>query len=145
MAVTSWTWAIGITGIVLMVLLMILQGIALARPRAPWTIANVYGGSPERTDATAYFAFNQGFAWADVFFWGPFQLTGSAGMLMGYRWGFVLAVVGSVPFLYSAIPIFIWDRELGFRENTLRYWVLVWGIWPAFGIVEMTYCFRRLT
>jgi hypothetical protein len=65
-------------------------------------------------------------------------------MLLGARWGFLLALMGSVPFWYSAIWIYIWDREMGFRENTVRYWVFVFGIWPAFGVVEGIYCFVRL-
>ena len=65
-------------------------------------------------------------------------------MRLGERWGFLLAPIGSVPFRYSAIPLFTWGRDMGFRENTLNYWVIVWGIWPAFGWVEGTYCSARL-
>jgi hypothetical protein len=144
MIVTPLTWIVGVAGIVLMGLLMAVQLIAVVRPRAAWTVANVYGGSPDGTDPTAYFAFNQGFAWADAFFWGPIQIAGSLGMIMGHRWGFLLALVASVPFWYTAILIFIWDRDMGFRENTFFYWCIVWGIWPAFGVVEMVYCFIRL-
>lgn len=75
-----------------------LQLVAALRPRAAWTIQNVYGGSPEATDPKAYFAFNQGMAWADPFLWAPVQFAGSAGMLMGERWGFLLALMASVPF-----------------------------------------------
>ena len=50
----------------------------------------------------------------------------------------------AVPFWYSAILIFIWDRDMGFRQNTLGYWVVVWGMWPAFGVFEGVYCFVRL-
>jgi hypothetical protein len=144
MVVTTSTWIIGVAGIVLMGLLMIVQFIAVVRPRSQWTVTNVYGGSPDATDPKAYFAFNQGYAWADTFFWGPLQIAGSIGMLMGSRWGFLLAIVGSAPFWYSSIPIFIWDRDMGFRKNTFTYWAIVWGIWPAFGVVEMVYCFTRL-
>ncbi len=125
-------------------LLMSLQLIAVLKPHADWTIKNVYGGSPNKTDAKAYFAFNRGFAVADALFWGPLQIAGSIGMLMGERWGFLLALIGSVPFWYSAIPFFIWDRDLGFRQNTVTYWIFVWGMFPVFGIVEMVYCFVRL-
>ena len=104
----------------------------------------MYGGSPDDTDPTAYFAFNQGFAWADPFFWAPLQIVGSIGMLLGYEWGFLLALAASVPYVYTAITIFIWDRDLGFRENTFMYWVIVWGIWPAFGLVQGIYTFTRL-
>ena len=104
----------------------------------------MYGGSPETTDPTAYFAFNQGYAWADAIFWAPLQIAGSVGMILGYRWGFLLALVASVPFWYTAIPIFIWDRDLGYRRNTFTYWVIVWGMFPAFGIIEGVYCFVRL-
>lgn len=123
--------------------LMAAQLIAVIRPRSEWTVENIYGGDPGATDHKAYFAFNQGLAWADVFFWGPIQLTGSVGMLHGHRWGFLLALVGSVPFVYSAILIFIWDRDLGFRKNTFAYWV-VWGVFPAFGALELVYCLVRL-
>ncbi len=127
-----------------MTLLMTLQFIALLSPRGVWTIKNVYGGSPDSTDPRAYFAFNQGFALADTVFWGPLQITGSIGMLMGERWGFLLALVASVPFWYSAIVFFVWDRDMGFRRPTFSYWVFVWGMFPLFGIIEMVYCFLRL-
>lgn len=127
-----------------MALLAGVQLVAVLRPRERWTIENVYGGGPDDTDPKAYFAFNQGLAWADTMFWGPIQIAGNVGMILGQRWGFLLALVGSVPFLYSAILIFVWDRDMGFRRNTLTYWVFIWGMFPAFGVVEMTYCFVRL-
>jgi hypothetical protein len=142
--VTAATWLVAIAGLLLMLLLGGLQLVAVLRPRSAWTIENVYGGSPETTDPTAYFAFNQGYAWADAIFWAPLQITGSIGMILGYRWGFLLALVASVPFWYTAIPIFIWDRDLGYRRNTFTYWVIIWGMFPAFGIVEGIYCFVRL-
>ncbi len=138
------TWVVAILGILVMGLLGSLQLVAVLRPRAPWTVENVYGGSPDGTDPKAYFAFNQGYAWADAIFWAPLQLAGSVGMLLGERWGFLLALVGAVPFWYTAIPIFIWDREMGFRQNTFTYWVIVWGMFPAFGVLETGYCFMRL-
>lgn len=144
MDVTSATWVIAIGGLVLICLLSGLQLLAVVRPRADWTIANVYGGDPAATDPTAYFAFNQGFAWADPFFWAPLQIAGSIGMLLGYRWGFLLALAASVPFVYTAISIFVWDRDLGFRKSTFTYWVIVWAMWPAFGIIQGIYTFARL-
>lgn len=144
MEVTAATWIVAILGLAIMGLLGGLQLVAVLRPRSPWTIENVYGGSPETTDPTAYFAFNQGYAWADAIFWAPLQIAGSIGMILGYRWGFLLALVASVPFWYTAIPIFIWDRDLGYRKNTFTYWVFIWGMFPAFGILEGVYCFVRL-
>jgi hypothetical protein len=104
----------------------------------------VSGGDSSYTDPKAYFAFNQGHAWADSFLWAPFQIVGSIGLLMGTRWGFLLALVGSVPFWYSAVPLFIWDRDMGLRQNTLTYWVVTWGMSPACGAVETGYCLLRL-
>jgi len=118
--------------------------VAVINPRGEWTIKNVYAGDPNSTDPKAFFAFNQGYAWADTFFWGPIQIAGSIGMLAGQRWGFLLALIGAVPFWYTAIPVFIWDRDMGFRQNTFNYWVVVWGMWPAFGLLETVYCFVRL-
>ena len=144
MEVTLLTWIIGLLGLLLMGILAAIQLIAVIKPREDWTIRNIYGGDPSSTDPNAYFAFNQGFAWADVFFWGPIQIVGSIGMILGHRWGFLLALIGSVPFWYTAITIFIWDRDMKFRQNTFVYWVFVWGIWPMFGVMEMIYCFVRL-
>ena len=144
MDVTLLTWVVAVGGIALMALLGTLQAVAVARPRSEWTIDNVYGGRPEDTDPVAYFAFNQGVAWADTFLWAPVQIAGSVGMLMGERWGFLLALLASVPFVYTAVTFFIWDRDLSVREPTVYYWVVVWGMWPAFGIFEAVYCFWRL-
>ena len=71
-------------------------------------------------------------------------MVGSVGMILGHRWGFLVGLVAAVPAWYSAIPIFIWDRDMGFRKPTFTYWVFVWGMWPAYGILEMVYCIFRL-
>jgi hypothetical protein len=65
-------------------------------------------------------------------------------MLLGERWGFLLGLMASVPFWYTAVFFFIWDRDLGFRKNTVGYWVITWAMWPIYGIVEGIYCFVRL-
>lgn len=144
MEVTSFTWIVALVGLALMLLLGSYQLIAVLRPRADWTVANVYGGSPDDTDPTAYFAFNQGIALADVLLFVPLQIAGSIGMLLGERWGFLLALAASVPFVYTAVMFFIWDRDLGSRKNTFNYWVVIWGMWPVFGIVQGIYTFTRL-
>jgi hypothetical protein len=144
MEVTTATWVVAVAGLLLMILLGGLQLVAVLSPRSEWTIENVYGGSPAGTDPRAYLAFNQGYAWADAVFWAPLQIAGCIGMLLGQRWGFLLALMASVPFWYTAIPIFIWDRDMGFRRKTVYYWVVVWGMFPAYGIVAGVYCFVRL-
>lgn len=138
------TWVVAVVGLGLIAVIVGAQLVAVVRPRADWTIRNVYGGDPAATDPKAFFAFNQGSAWADPFFWAPLQVAGSVGMLVGERWGFLLALMASVPFWYTAIYFFIWDRDLGFRSPTIAYWVVTWGIWPVFGVVEGVYCFVRL-
>ena len=99
---------------------------------------------PDGTDPTAYFAFNQGLAWADVLLWVPLQVAGAVGMLLGQEWGFLLALAASVPYVYTAIPIFIWDRDLGFRGKGFTYWVVIWAMWPAFGALQGVYVLVRL-
>lgn len=108
MDTTLMTWLVAVAGLVLIGLLGSLQLVAVLRPQAQWTIDNVYGGTPEATAANAYFAFNQGYAWADLLLWAPLQILGSIGMLLGERWGFLLALVASVPYVYTAITIFVW-------------------------------------
>ena len=98
MEVTAWTWIVAIGGLGLIGLLGALQFVAALHPHSDWVVANVYGGTPEATDPKAYFAFNQGLARADPFFWAPLQIAGSIGMLLGERWGYLLALGASVPF-----------------------------------------------
>lgn len=143
MEVTPLTWVVAVGGLGITTLLNALQIVAVINPRTDWTIKNIYGGDPQATDPTAYFAYNQGYAWADSFFWAPLQIGGSIGMLLGQRWGFLLALAASVPYLYTAITIFIWDRDLGYRTNTLSYW-LIWAMFPVFGIVQGVYTYIRL-
>ena len=144
MEATTATWAIALIGLGLISLLTALQLVAVVRPRARWTIDNVYGGSPDDTDPHVYFAFNRASVWADPFLWAPLQIMGSIGMLLGERWGFLLALMASVPFWYTAVFFYFWDRDLGFRRNTAAYWIVTWGMWPVFGVVESVYCFVRL-
>jgi hypothetical protein len=141
MDVTLATWVVAVCGLVIIAILGGLQLVAVVKPRSAWTIENVYGGDPADTDPQAYFAFNQGYAWADALFWAPLQIAGSIGMLLGQRWGFLLALMASVPFWYSAIPLFIWDRDMGFRKD---YWFVTWSMFPAYGIIGGLYCLARL-
>jgi hypothetical protein len=62
----------------------------------------------------------------------------------GDRWEFLLALVASAPYWYSAVFFYIWDRNLGFRQRTAGYWIVTWGMWPAYGVSEGVYCFVRL-
>lgn len=145
MKVTLATKAVAITGLCLALLLSVVQLIAVFYPQDQWTIDNIYGGAPPEENPEAYFAFNQGYAYADAFFWCPLQIVGSIGMLAGgQKWGFLLALMGSMPFMYSGITIFVWDRDMGIRENTFLYWVIIWGMWPKFGVWEAIYLFIRL-
>ncbi len=141
MDVTWLTVLVAVAGLLLMALLGGLQLVAVVRPRADWTVENVYGGSPDATDPKAYFAFNRGWAWADAVFWAPVHMVGCVAMLFGQRWGFLLALVGSVPFWYSAVPLFVWDRDLGFRG---RHWFVTWSMFPLYGVIAGGYCFVRL-
>lgn len=58
MPVTISAWVIATAGLMLISVLVVLQLIAILKPYSIWTIKNVYGGDPGRTDAKAYFAFN---------------------------------------------------------------------------------------
>jgi hypothetical protein len=144
MEVTITTWIVALGGLALMALLMTLQAMAVVRPRAKWTVDNVYGGDPSTTDPKAYFAFNGGYAWADTFLWGPVQIIAVIGMLLGQEWGFLLGLVAAVPYVYTAVTIYIWDRDMGFRGSGWTYWVVIWGMWPAYGLILGVYCFYRL-
>jgi hypothetical protein len=83
MDVTPLTWVVAVAGLALIVLLSALQLVAVLRPKARWTVDNVYGGSPDDTDPTAYFAYNQGYAWADPFSGRPCKSPAAPGCSSG--------------------------------------------------------------
>ena len=143
METTIFAVIVGVAGLVLMGVLAAVQWIAVARPQTEWTIKNIYGGGPDITDPAAYFATNQGWAWADAALWAPIQLIGSVGILLGERWGYLLALAASIPYLYTAIQIYIWDRDLSFRKPGATYWI-IWAIFPLFGAIQGVYTFARL-
>jgi hypothetical protein len=87
--VTALTWIVAVAGFPITSVLLSGQLVAVFSPRGEWTIKNVYGGTPASTDPKAYFAFNQGYAWADSAFWLPLQVAGSVGVLLGERWRFL--------------------------------------------------------
>lgn len=105
---TTATWTVALIGLLLISLLSGLQSVDALRPRAPRTTENINGGSPDDTDPADCLAFNQATAWADPFRWAV---------------GFLLALVASVPFWYTAVYLCFWDRDLGFCGKTLGYWV----------------------
>ncbi|MDC1142132.1 hypothetical protein OAU50_03500 [Planctomycetota bacterium] len=143
MELTTNAMVLAIVGTALMTLLFALQLIAVVRPESPWTIKNVFKGDPDTTDRKAYFAFNKGLAWADVIFWGPLQFASCIGILACERWGYVFAMGSAVPFIYTGITLFVWDREMGIRESTTSYWAL-WAVFPVFGAIQFLYCSWRL-
>ena len=64
-------------------------------------------------------------------------------MLLGEQWGFLLALVASVPYVYTAVTIYIWDHDLGSRKNTIGGWV-IWGISPVSDSSRVSTAFSRL-
>ena len=137
MEVTAWTWLVAVTGAAIMTLLGTLQLSAMLRPRSDWVIANVYGGRPDATDPRAYFAFNQGFAWADPLLWAPLQIAGSIGMLLGERWGFLLALTTERLSMRPEMRLFLAVGFLGSYTTFSTYMVeslYLWrdgGLWPG--------------
>ena len=65
-------------------------------------------------------------------------------MLLGQQWGFLLGLMAAVPYVYTAVTIYVWDRDLGFRGRGWTYWVFIWGMFPAYGLMAGAYCFYRL-
>ena len=131
MEVTDNTRIVAVLGLFMITLLEVFQFMILLRPRSEQSLT-----PPE--------VYDLGWAYADTLWSLPLQIGGSVGMLLGRKWGFLLALVASTFYVYSSIFIFVWDRDLGLREKTFVYWVIVWGMWPAYGLLEGLYAFVRL-
>ena len=96
------------------------------------------------TDPKAYFAWNVGFAWADVVVTLPLQLIAGAGVFRGKRWGYALLVAASVPYVYSALPCLVWDRSFHVDQPTIFWWAIVFALWPVFGLLQFIIAFLVL-
>ena len=106
---TLTTWVLVIFGLVFVFAILLYgQILMVLRPHSQKTKDLLIGKGEDWRDKT-HFRFSVGGAWADLLFWLPMLLTGSIGVLFGYRWGYVLwAVSGGIS---AYISIILWFTD----------------------------------
>ena len=142
---TVVTWALVVFGLITLIPLILAQSSMLVAPDSRKTRDLIIGKGEEWRDKT-HFQFARGGAWADWLFFGPLFLAGSAGMLLGYAWGYVLFGAAGACSLY--INVILWFTEKDYVYPTrgpLRYFTYYWGFFVYWGALALTYSVLRVS
>ena len=145
MQVTYITWLLVIFGVITLVPLFLAQWSLLVAPDSQKARELIIGkGEDWRDDTHRKMAL--GAAWADWLFILPLFAAGSTGVLLGYRWGYVLFGAAGACSLY--INMILWITEKAYvypSRGPLRYFSYYWGFFVYWGILALAYSVLRLS
>ncbi|MDJ0655174.1 MAG: hypothetical protein QNJ40_13515 [Xanthomonadales bacterium] len=141
----SWvTWALVIFGVVTLVPLIAAQWAMLLQPDRQKTRELLIGKGEDWRDQT-HFRLSLGAAWADWLFFGPLFVLGSAGVLIGHGWGYVLFGAAGACSLYINIILWFTEKEYVYpSRGPLRYYTYYWGFFVLWGALALAYSAMRI-
>ena len=121
------------------------QIMLLARPHSQATKDVVIGKGEEWRDKT-HFRSSYGFAWADLIFFLPLLVIGSAGVIMSQVWGYALWMAAAA--IAVDVNIFLWFSEKEYVYpvwGPLAYYTFFWGFFVYWGLISVVYAVLRLS
>jgi len=140
---TLVTWALVAFGAVTLVPLLLAQTAMLFRPNSQRTKELLIGKGEEWRDKT-HFRLSVGAAWADWLFFAPVFIAGSAGVLLGQSWGYVLFGAAGALSLYINLILWFTEKEYVFpSRGSLRYFTYYWGFFVYWGALAFAYSVLR--
>ena len=143
---TITTWVLVIFGLVFVFALLLYgQILMVLRPHSQKTKDLLIGKGEDWRDKT-HFRFSVGGAWADLLFWLPSLLVGSVGVLLGYRWGYVLWAMSGGISAYISIILWFTEKEYVYPHwGPLVYYTVYWGFPIYWGLIVVLYSLLRLS
>lgn len=142
---TIITWTLVVFGFVTLVPLVLAQSSMLVGPNSQRTRELLIGKGEGWRDKT-HFKLSLGAAWADWLLFAPLFVAGSAGVLLGHAWGYVLFGMAGACSLY--INIILWFVEKDYVYSTrgpLRYFTYYWGFFIYWGGLASAYSVARIS
>ena len=142
---TVITWALVVFGVITLIPLIGAQWSMLVRPDSQRTRDLLIGKGEEWRDRT-HSRLSLGAAWADWTFFGPLFVAGSAGVLLGQSWGYVLFGAAGACSLYINIILWFTEKEYVYpTRGLLRYFTYYWGFFVYWGVLALAYSIARIS
>ncbi len=144
MQATAITWTLIVFGVITLLPLVVAQLSILIRPGSRKTTDLLVGKDEDWRDKT-HFSMAVGSAWADWLFFVPLFLAGTAGIVLGRPWGYVLFGAAGACSLYINIILWFTEREYVYpSRGPLRYFTYYWGFFVYWGALALVYSVLRI-
>jgi hypothetical protein len=141
---TLVTWMLIISGFLIYVPVLYGQVLLLLRPHSQAT-KDIIIGKGENWRDRSHFRSSYGFAWADLIFFLPLLITGSAGVALGHAWGYALWTAAAAIAVNDNIVLWFSEGEYVRPVwGTLAYYTFFWGFFVYWGIAAIIYAGLRL-
>lgn len=141
---TLFTWALVIWGAITLAPLVFVQLVFLRRPDSPKPKEWLIGAGEEWRDRT-HLRSATGMALADCLFHFPLFVLGSAGVLIGASWGYVLFGAAGAIALYINIVLLVTEKEYVYpSRGALKYFTYYWGFFVYWGASTLAYSALRI-
>lgn len=142
---TIITWILISFGFLIYLPVFYGQIMLLARPHSQATKDVVIGKGEEWRDKT-HFRSSYGFAWADLIFFLPLLVIGSAGVIMSQVWGYALWMAAAAIAVDVNIVLLFSEKEYVYPVwGPLAYYTFFWGFFVYWGLISVVYAVLRLS
>lgn len=142
---TIITWILISFGFLIYLPVFYGQIMLLAHPHSQATKDVIIGKGEEWRDKT-HFRSSYGFAWADLIFFLPLLVIGSAGVIMSQVWGYALWMAAAA--IAVDVNIVLWFSEKKYVYSVwgpLAYYTFFWGFFVYWGLISVIYSVLRLS
>lgn len=140
---TLVTWILVIFGFLIYLPVFYGQILLLARPHSQKTRDIIIGKGEDWRDRT-HFRSSYGFAVADMFFFLPLLIMGSAGVIMGQIWGYVIWAAAAAISVNVNIVLWFSEKEYVYPVwGPLAYYTFFWGFFIYWGLITIIYVASR--
>ena len=141
---TAVTWILVIFGLVTLAPLVLAQLTILLSPNGQRAKDVLVAKGEDWRDRT-HFRSAYGYAWADWVLVVPLAASGSAGVLLGHAWGYLLWAAAGAISLYINIVLWFVEREYVYpSRGPLAYYTYYWGFFVLWGAAALAYAALRL-
>ncbi len=142
---TIITWILIIFGFLIYLPVFYGQIMLLAHPYSQATKDVIIGKGEDWHDRT-HFRSSYGFAWADLIFFLPLLVLGSAGVIMGQVWGYALWMAAAAIAVNVNIVLWFSEKEFVYTScGPLIYYTFFWGFFIYWGLITIIYGVLRLS
>lgn len=123
---------------------MAAQLMMLLKPDSQKTKDILIGKGEDWRDRTHYKS-AYALAWADWLIIMPLLVLGSAGVLLGYQWGYYLWIALGFISIYFSIICWVMEKEYTYPSyGPIAYYTYYWGFFLYWGIGAIVYSGLRL-